>query len=928
MDGVALGSVVKVDDSLAQVVDYFPEDGQYQITKINGESKRVPCGDLTAPHDLGRPGQGGEEDSFDVLVGPRLIPDNLGQELGTCIMEKGFCVLRLCQDVEAVSVAVECVRSMGQETPSRLRRLPEEVEPGYLGTGARGKISWMEAGSSTAPKDPTLKANDEFLSRLVFNIMPHTLNSLGKVAEMRTSALVSLSLLPGEEDEYPSPFADSEILSRFLKTWQRSLLKAVHFMGPGTANVLLKKAGDEELPVSKDLVKIRAVPNTIVLFRTGCFDYMCDMPQETLSMMVQFTEPQFRLTPVTSGLSHLDVSSMGLPGPKCPSGERVVVVNESTRLAAGFDAPEMYTWGLAKGVDVGVEIPISRFDISAYYNPDQTSLQPWQTIFKHMGFVEGLENFDHQYFNISKQEALGLDPMHRHLLETGAMNLYKMGITKKYADRNPHHAGCAVGLDKDDFQVAAKDPLVEQIGGNNVQAIIANRFNYTFNLKGASYVADTACSSSLSASHMATLMMENRRTDKLEFFICAGLHQCLAPYIWIGMSQSHMASTIGRCMTFNETADGYLRGDGCSAITLKYGEMAQERQAIWRGSMVGQNGRSATLTAPNGLAQEDVIWKAIREADISPSESTVWSCHGTGTNLGDPIEVGGIRKIMLQAERSAPLIVGTNKTNIGHLEGGAAMTSLIAAINQIRRQYANPLCHGRVLNAYLELGNFEAFFNYEFNSTNLHQGHVHVSSFGFGGTNAHAVLWGEDRLIVENPDKFWQKQMAKMSAPEIRASGIDPADWSSDLPEQVARPGDVWSVIVDKGNLNAPKKWEKTEEALGEEYDIDDISYSIIGSFNDWTPDLMEDGDIPGLKNILVEMPENGQVEFRFVQTVDEDIVLAPASHKCSKKTAPMEGPAVGLTNSWLARGIAGRFLKISLFTSYGRYAVSWVPSC
>jgi len=581
---------------------------------------------------------------------------------------------------------------------------------------------------------------------------------------------------------------------------------------------------------------------------------------------------------------------------------------------------------LQRGCDVAVEIPITRFDCSFYYNSDFTSLQPWQMIFKHMGFVEGLENFDHTYFNIAKTEALGTDPMHRHLLETGAMNLYKLGITKKFADRNPHHAGCAVGLDKDDYASVLKDPIVEASQGQNVQAIIANRFSYTFNLKGASFVADTACSSSLSCTHMATLLMANRKTDKLQFFVCAGLHQCLSPFPWIGMSQTHMSSTIGRCLTFNESADGYMRGDGCSALTLKYGEDPKDRQALWRGSMVGQNGRSATLTAPNGLAQEDVIWKAIREGDMSPSESTIWSCHGTGTNLGDPIEVGGVRKVMLQAEREAPLIIGTNKTNTGHLEGGAAMTSLIAAALQISRQYANPVIHSNVLNAYLELTNFDAVFNTELGATQLHQGHIHISSFGFGGTNAHAVMWGDNRDLAENPAKLWQKQLSKMSPPEIRAVGSDPSEWNSDLPDQVPKAGDVWSVTVDRGaGPNAPIKWEKTEEGLGEEYDLDDVSYSIIGSFNDWRPEIMEDGDVAGIRMIVIDVPDSGQVEFRFVQSVDDDMILAPVSDKCSKKTAAIVGPSAGLTNSWVARGAAGSSLKVSLFSSHARYAVSWV---
>lgn len=919
--------MAQADGTLAQVADFFPEDGQYSITTVNGECLKVSANELREAGNLGRPGQGGKEDSFDVLIGPRLDPEVLGEEISSCIAEKGFCVLKICQDAQAVARAVDCMRDLAQD--AKLSRLPEEVEPGYLGTGNRGKVIWMEDGNPNAPKDPTLKANDVFLSRLVFGIMKDPTNALGKDVQARTPALVSLSLLPGEEGEYPFPFSDSQLLGTFLKTWRRSVLKAVHFMGPGTATVSLEKSGDVRLPVEQESVQIAAGPNTIVLFRTACFDYVCDVRGESLSITTTFMEADVKLTPMTSSLNGVDLASLtDLPGVKPPAADCIHVVNTSTRLAAGMDRSEIYDYGLTNGIDVAVEIPISRFDLNMYYHPPEefATLMPGKTIFKHMAFVDGLEFFDNTYFNIPKQEAIGMDPMHKHLLETGAMNMYKLGITKKYADRNPHHAGCVVGMDKDDFIQTPVDFAVSAAGGQNVQAIIANRFSYIFNMKGASFVADTACSSSLSGTHLASVMLANRKTDKLDFFICTGLHQCLVPGPWVGMSFNHMNSTIGRCLTFDEAADGYMRGDGCSALTLRWA--CEEREAIWRGSMVCQNGRSATLTAPNGLAQEDVIWKAIREADSSPSETTVWSCHGTGTSLGDPIEIGAVRKVNLQDPRPTPLMVNTNKPNCGHYEGGAAMTSLVAAVFQVSNQKANPLCHTRCLNPHMEASTFEAFFNTELGTTQLHQTHMHISSFGFGGTNTSAVMWGENRSMISDPTKFWRSKLSKMSAPEIRAYGSDPSEWESDLPDQVTKPGDVWSVTVEKGAPpGAPMKWEKTEEGIGDEYDLDDISYSIIGSFNEWTPQLLEDGDVPGLRSILVEVPYSGIVKFRFVQTVDEEMVLAPASDNCSKKTAQIVGPSQGLTNSWQARGAAGSFLHISLFTSYGRKAISWKPS-
>jgi len=178
--------------------------------------------------------------------------------------------------------------------------------------------------------------------------------------------------------------------------------------------------------------------------------------------------------------------------------------------------------------------------------------------------------------------------------------------------------------------------------------------------------------------------MQDRDYDKLDFFVCLGLHQCLSGQLWMGAHLGHMFSTVARCTTFNETADGYMRGDGCSGLTFKWETPPEDKDVKWRGSMVGQNGRSATLTAPNGVSQEDVIWRAIREAQIEPSDSVCWSCHGTGTILGDPIEMGSCKKVQSKTTRHNPLMVNTNKTNTGHLEGGAAMTSLVAAWLQVR----------------------------------------------------------------------------------------------------------------------------------------------------------------------------------------------------------------------------------------------------
>merc|ERR1719384_1933931 len=197
-------------------------------------------------------------------------------------------------------------------------------------------------------------------------------------------------------------------------------------------------------------------------------------------------------------------------------------------------------------------------------------------------------------------------------------------------------------------------------------------------------------------------MMLDRKVDPLEFFISMGAHLVLTPVQGnIGGTQSHMGGPLGRCLTFNSSASGYLRGEGISGILLNYGNFKGASDAILRATQVGQDGRSASLTAPNGPAQEEMISRSIKEAQMTPPESTVWECHGTGTSLGDPIEVGAVRKIQIKMNRQEPLMIVSNKTNIGHLEGGAAMAVMVKCILQSKMARCLPTLHLRTLNAHL-----------------------------------------------------------------------------------------------------------------------------------------------------------------------------------------------------------------------------------
>lgn len=583
----------------------------------------------------------------------------------------------------------------------------------------------------------------------------------------------------------------------------------------------------------------------------------------------------------------------------------------------------MYNTGLQGGTDSVVEIPYTRFDLNIYWcpNPEELLSGPPRTIQRHMSFVDGVDLFDYKFFELSKNEAMNMDPLQRHVLEVGANLLNKHGITKKDSNRTSYYAGCAVGVDKDDY------PTLPNAGnGTNALAIIANRFSFVFNMKGANYICDTACSASLTATHVAKMMLQNRKTDSLVWHLAFGTHLCLSPAPFIGCSYSQMVSPEGRCFTFNATANGYLRGEGTSGILLKHGADL-ESQAILSGSALGQDGRSASLTAPNGPAQEEMIWRAVREAQMRPPESTCWECHGTGTSLGDPIEVGAVRRVQIKEPRQEPVMISTAKSNIGHLEGGAAMGGIVKCVLQVMHGQSIPTQHLRQLNPHLEGTVFEAFFSTEVSPFGHDQGHAQVSSLGFGGSNGHGIFWGRKALEGGDITQQVYRRLKMMKHPEVRPIGDDPDDWECDLPDADARPGEKWTIEFSPDDpMNAPIKWVKdyAPDCGGEDEEEDeDVSYSITGTFNSWVAQTMDVGSVPGHHTTKVAVPANRMLEFNFLRDPDK-LSICPSIAKCSKKIASVEGPAAGLTNTWIINAEPGVEYQIELMMVGKKYSVVW----
>jgi len=912
-----------VSKELGQLVSYDASREKFLVALLNGITAYFSPKSLEAVSDLLKPGEIGGEDGFDLVLGPCTSGDALARELTLCMMEKGYCKLRVCQKAEQVASTIDVLRDMAID--GGLSRLPDEVEEGYLGQNCRGKITWFDDENSKLKDDELLmniEGNVAFIAQL---IQGYSDDLFGEGMDERTPGLICLTMQGQEELEYPPPEADDKTLGTFLGMWRRRLMQAVTFMGPGTTEIVLdaKSSSQATLPKLQESISLQLYPHSILLYRTDSYDYTCSLPdEESLMVCSSFLSPAPNLVwgSISGETSWLTAMGEGPPPP--PGRDHINVVNTSTRLPGCWDDAWMYWAGLNGATDGVIKTPITRWDNDIYYHKDEDTMQPWQTNVQHQSLVEGVELFDNRAFEISNTEAGGMDPVQRHIMELGSVNFAMMGLTKKVCNRKSTHAGVAVGNDKLDWGPMPKDVELGALGGTStVLAIIANRFSFAFNLKGPSFVCDTACSASLASTHCAKMMLYERVYDPIEFFLSVGAHLVLrGPFI----NSAHMFSSEGRCFTFNASADGYLRGEGFVSMIMKYDDLDGDKDALMRSTQVGQDGRSASLTAPNGPAQEEMINRAIKEARMTPPESTVWECHGTGTSLGDPIEVGAVRKTQVRMQRLEPLMVTSVKTNMGHLEGGAAMGGMVKCVLQCKYTKCCPTVHLRTLNAHLEHTAFDAIFETEAANYHYTQGHSQVSSFGFGGTNAHGIFWGRNMAYSPDAEQAFMKRLKMMKPPEVRPSGSSPYEWDSDFPDfKNIKPGTAFTICMNPEDpVDAPIRYEPVEE---EPEDDEDCFFAITGNFNDWSEERMTEGNVPGLATFGLEVPDDGVVEFYFLKNGEEDQVLCPSVDECSKRVTPILGPGNQAKNKWRVKAEAGLEMMIELFVKDGKKTVTWI---
>ena len=369
---------------------------------------------------------------------------------------------------------------------------------------------------------------------------------------------------------------------------------------------------------------------------------------------------------------------------------RFAIVGYAARFPGAPDADGFWDV-LREGRDAVSEVPKDRWDVDEFFDPEPGA--PGKVVTRRAGFVDDVTGFDAPFFGMSTREVRLMDPQHRLLLETAWRAVEHSG-TAPTALANTN-TGVFVGLATHDYLGMASDeltyPEIEAymaIGTSNAAA--AGRISYRLGLQGPAVAVDTACSSSLVAIHQACQAL---RLGECDLALAGGANVLLTPATMITFSSAHMLAPDGRCKTFDAAADGYVRGEGCGVIVIKRLEDAirdgDRIRAVIRGSAINQDGASGGLTVPNGVAQQRVIADALKRADLEPSDVGYLEAHGTGTSLGDPIEAQAAGAVFgAGREPSQPLLMGSAKTNIGHLEAAAGIAGVIKVILSLENEIA------------------------------------------------------------------------------------------------------------------------------------------------------------------------------------------------------------------------------------------------
>mmetsp|Transcript_87744 Transcript_87744/g.256497 ORF Transcript_87744/g.256497 Transcript_87744/m.256497 type:complete len:1251 (-) Transcript_87744:103-3855(-) len=763
-----------MDGQKGYCLGFSEETQEYTVQTFGGLMASVPEDCLNIWIAEAAPEDGGCDLLWPDEAEPHAI---FGSVVADTLKRKGYCMIQMSIDNDVLSTSVSTIQ--GMEDYDRMR---EEAVVDYLGRDNVTKLKQMEDDVPDEEPNGALGMCDRYVSNLGFLLAPESTDSFGYELIGRTNGFARVPCTSkAEASALTPPYSDDEVAAGRVEgffQWVQSRKIAVILMLEGEAGdiILHPKPGcgqDIPLPMRS---------NKMLIFRHDSLSYTYH-PQGTSTALQAWLLsglPSIELRSI-EGEQKDYAESLRLTGPWQPEGEQALVKSLMVRMPGRSWGYYNYWNMFVGGTDCVMEWSGTRWDTDLYYEEDRDrAMMTGKSYMHHGGFLDEVEFncFDNVFFGLTEDETMCLYPGQRIVLETGYESLNRAGYSRSQA------AGELIGVQIGDvgpdwhsadswWPYVVEGDFTQKRCGINA-SITATRLSHFLNLIGPTNSVATACSSSLVALNIAHHNMANQRDEKgriasgkpvFERAVVIGINTLMGPMSFMGQCSMGGTTYKGRSFTFDMGADGYQRGEGCSAtfVQMNSHEVKNtDRLGCVIGSAVNQDGRSASLTAPNGPSQQLCMRSSMRDGNVSPTDTATNENHGTGTALGDPIEVGSVRSIF-RGRGDCPIPVTSSKSNLGHQEATAGSNGLLRTLVTLLNAAVPATVHLAILNQHIELEGFPGAFPQESLDLNRDNNIAGLNSFGFGGTNSRAELWGH-ALHGPRGDQTWFRPFDKRRA--------------------------------------------------------------------------------------------------------------------------------------------------------------------